>query len=306
MGETPSPALAESGGKLYGTLYFGGDAGQGSVFAFDPATNALTTLHSFGGTGDGMGPQTNVIAHAGTLYGTTFEGGAARALSGALFAIDTATGAETILHSFNSQKNDGAGPNGLIWHEGALYGNTEQGGQTNSGTVFRLDPATGHDKRLYQFGAGTDGQAPESSLLYTGGLFYGTTAFGGATGNGTLFSVDPKTGAETLLYSFTGGQDGAYPLGGLVALNGQLYGTAAAGGTGSCSLFNTHGCGTVFAFDPATGKHQSLYTFSGGADGDTPYAGLAVQGKRLFGTTLTGGGTGCNGQGCGTLFSLLP
>jgi uncharacterized repeat protein (TIGR03803 family) len=253
-----------------------------------------------------MGPQTNVIAHAGTLYGTTFEGGRARALSGALFAIDTATGAETILHSFNSRKNDGAGPNGLIWHEGALYGTTEQGGQTNSGTVFRLDPATGHEKRLTQFAGGTDGQAPESSLLYTGGLFYGTTAFGGATGNGTLFSVDPKTGAETLLYSFTGGQDGAYPLGSLVALNGQLYGTAGAGGTGSCSLLESKGCGTVFAFNLGMEKLHSLHTFSGGADGGTPYAGLAVQGKRLFGTTLTGGGTGCNGQGCGTLFSLLP
>ncbi len=303
LGETPSPAMAESGGRLYGTSYFGGQSGLGFVFAFDPATRALTTVYSFNGNHDGMAPETNVIAKSGTLYGTTAEGGASRSLDGALFAVTIATGAETILHSFGIRKNDGGPPHGLIWHGGALYGTTGQGGRFNGGTIFTVDPTTGREKLLYQFASGS---FPESSLIFQGGLFYGTTAFGGPDGAGTLFSFDPKTRTETLLHSFTGGGDGAYPLGGLVALDGKFYGTAATGGTGPCSLTERTGCGTVFRFDPATGTFKVLYEFGGGADGGTPYAGLAALGSRLYGTTMTAGNAGCNGQGCGTLFRVRP
>ena len=303
LGETPSPALAESGGKLYGTSYFGGAGGVGWVFALDLTTNVLSVVYSFNGARDGMSPQTNVIVQGGTLYGTTAEGGAAKSHDGALFAINEATGAETVLHSFGRTPKDGGLPNGLIWHNGALYGTAEQGGRVNGGILFSVDPATGREKILNQFKSGS---APETALIFKGGLFYGTTTFGGAHGAGQLYAFDPNTLKERTLFDFTGGHDGAYPLGGLVAFNGQLYGTAAAGGIGPCQLLERNGCGTVFAFDLATGKHKLLHEFSGGADGGTPYAGLAVLGRRLFGTAMVGGGAGCNGQGCGTLFSLRP
>jgi uncharacterized repeat protein (TIGR03803 family) len=78
-------------------------------------------------------------------------------------------------------------------------------------------------------------------LIDVGGTFYGTTAWGGANNLGTVFSVTPS-GAETVVHSFQGGNDGANPVGGLLNLGGTLYGTTSAGGP--------YGGGTVFAIVP--------------------------------------------------------
>ncbi|MBV8197178.1 MAG: hypothetical protein JO263_03510 [Candidatus Eremiobacteraeota bacterium] len=75
------------------------------------------------------------------------------------------------------------------------------------------------------------------------GTLYGTTYGGGATGYGTVFSITPS-GTETVLYSFTGGQDGAHPEAPLIDVNGTLYSTTAGGG-GSGS-----GYGTIYSITP--------------------------------------------------------
>src|ERR1700690_3883853 len=80
---------------------------------------------------------------------------------------------------------------------------------------------------LYSFTNGADGGQPYSSLVRdSAGNLYGTTAVGGAAGFGTVFKVG-KTGKETVLYSFSGGADGANPWAGLVwgLADGHLYGT---------------------------------------------------------------------------------
>jgi len=60
---------------------------------------------------------------------------------------------------------------------------------------------------------------------------YGTTEFGGTYDNGTVFSVNPNTGAETVLHSFGSGADGEYPIASLIDVKGTLYGTTEEGGT---------------------------------------------------------------------------
>jgi uncharacterized repeat protein (TIGR03803 family) len=84
-------------------------------------------------------------------------------------------------------------------------------------------------------------------------------------------------------------------------VKGILYGTTGSGG-GSRNCY--YGCGTVFSIDPNTGVETILYAFRGGTDGATPAASLREVKGTLYGTTDAGGGTGCYGYGCGTVFAL--
>jgi uncharacterized repeat protein (TIGR03803 family) len=151
-----------------------------------------------------------------------------------------------VLYRFQGQPDGNAPYAGLVYAGGFLYGTTSSGGGQNQGTVFKIDPSTGVETLLYSFTGGTDGGVPYAGLIYDGGALYGTTYSGGASGQGTLFKVSPKTGAETVLHSF-GGTDGILPKGTLIDVGGAFYGTTSAGG----QLSNgSGGAGTVFVFTP--------------------------------------------------------
>jgi uncharacterized repeat protein (TIGR03803 family) len=101
---------------------------------------------------------------------------------------------------------------------------------------------------VYSFQGGSDGAWPLAGLIDVGGTLYGTTEKGGggkcSGGCGTVFKIT-TTGVETVLYSFRGGGDGAYPEAGLIDVEGMLYGTANVGGGA-----NSQGTGTVFKVKP--------------------------------------------------------
>jgi uncharacterized repeat protein (TIGR03803 family) len=157
---------------------------------------------------------------------------------------------------------------------------------------------------LYNFRGAPDGNSPIAGLIDVNGTLYGTTSGGGAyisgsgSGLGTVFSIT-TTGTEKVLYSFGEGGpfDGASPEGGLVVLDGTLYGTTRYGGayvgTGS-------GEGTVFSIK-TTGTESVLYSFDG-ADGQWPAAGLIVRRGKLYGTTSYG--RPYSNCACGTVFSI--
>src|SRR5437016_4939218 len=105
-------------------------------------------------------------------------------------------------------------------------------------------------------------------------------------GCGTVFSFDPTTGTEAVLYSFTGTADGEYPSGGLVLLNGILYGTTTYAGSGSYCV-EGYPCGTAFSIDPATNAETTLYSFCNQpncADGSSPNGDLLDVNGTLYGT----------------------
>ena len=194
------------------------------------------------------------------LYGAASNGGAYGL--GAAFAVNAATGVETVLHSFGKAR-DGQYPTNLIQVGGKLYGLTNQGGKSEKtcyggcGTVYSLNLATGAEHVLYSFQAGIDGALPAAGLIDVAGTLYGTTYYGG-TGNcpngfvpgcGTVFSFDPKTGAERIVYSFPGGTDGANPQVNLLEVDGTLYGTTQNGGPGNCKS-RIRVWRTVFALTP--------------------------------------------------------
>ena len=166
------------------------------------------------------------------------------------------------------------------------------------------------DKVLYSFTNGDDGGAPRGILLWHKGSLYGIANGGGTTGNGVVFRLTPASGSwiETVVYSFSGGSDGAGPQAGLIADGaGNLYGITAGGGGTGC----WNGCGTVFELSSSAGGTWSetvLYRFTGGADGGTPTGRLVLDAAgNLYGATQSGGELSCSGvesAGCGTVFEL--
>ncbi len=126
------------------------------------------------------------------------------------------------------------------------------------------------------------------------------------------FAALPSAQAQTftVLHTLNGGSDGNAPGNGLTAdREGNLYGTAYAGGILNCPPFDPPGCGTVFKLSrQGTGWVFSvLYRFTGVSDGWFPFAPVAVAPDgSLYGTTTFGGNNGCSGLGCGTVFRLQP
>lgn len=172
------------------------------------------------------------------------------------------------------------------------------------GLVVLSPSAYAKYKVLYTFACGSDGCAPEAPLIFDGaGNLYGTTVGGGAHGYGTVFRLAPH-GAESVLYSFKAGADGASPYAGVVMDEaGNLYGTTSVGGGSGCG---GQGCGTVFKIAP-DGSETVLHAFADVPDGANPSGGVVLDRKgNLYGTTVSGGtGTSCY-VSCGTVFKLAP
>ena len=247
-GAVPVAGVIDVGGTLYGTTALGGASNSGTIFSITSAgvEQVLYSFQPIGGQFDGNGPNSALIDIHGTLYGTT--GGCSISCQGAVFEMPLG-GPESLLYPFISGGEYPAGS--LIATKGALHGVTSSGGAYVEGTAYKVS-LTGTETVLHSFGGGTDGVGPEGGLTHLGTRFFGTTSQGGGTGCGgggcgTVFSLT-RSGAETVLYSFNGGSDGANPSGSVVALGGKLYGTTSAGGGTGC--FSRAGCGTIFEITP--------------------------------------------------------
>jgi uncharacterized repeat protein (TIGR03803 family) len=286
-------------GNFYGTTFYGGTNGYGTVFEITPE-GALTTLYSFctyTNCTDGANPNAGLVqATDGNLYGSTQWGGVNN--DGTIFKISLA-GKLTTLHSFGGSDGEAANGGLVQGTDGNFYGTTVTGGANGTGTVFKITPQ-GALTTLYSFcseGGCTDGAYPNEGVMQgTDGSFYGSTWWGGYYGYGTVFKITPQ-GLLSSLHSFDG-TDGEQPDGLIQATNGILYGTTVTGG---------YNYGTVFRITPL-GTLTTLYRFcSEGncSDGAYPYA-ILLQGTdgNLYGTT-TGGGAYCTyNTSCGTIFKI--
>lgn len=242
-GGIPAGLAMDSAGNLYGTTWYGGTSGydEGTVFKIDPAGN-FSVFYTFGLQSGGGYPEAGVIVDAaGNLYGTTSTGVWGTAGSGNIFKID-ASGAYTVLHIFSG--DDGGAPTAMLSRDAAgnLYG-TAFGGALGGGTVFKLDLA-GNYTVLYAF-ASSATTGPSSGVTLDGaGNLYGalapaSTGCPGTPGAcGAVYKIDPS-GHETVLYSFTGGADGGYPVG--LTLDGSRYLYGLASGLWPAPLANVPG-----------------------------------------------------------------
>jgi uncharacterized repeat protein (TIGR03803 family) len=308
-GQSFGGVIRDSAGNLYGTTFLGGTDNGGVVFKLSPY-GTETVLHQFAGGSDGFAPYGGVIVDKqGDLYGTTVGGGAGcpPAGCGTVFKL-APDGTVTILYAFAGGSDGGDPFAGLFaGKHGDFYGTTELGGAGTGcsggcGTVFKVTP-TGEETVLHSFTGGNDGAVPQSvPIADKQGNLYGTTVQGGPANVGTVFKLAPN-GTETILHSFTGGNDGASPYGSLIMDDkGNLYGTATLGGTGDC----LSGCGTVFEIT-ADDTLKVLHEFTGGTDGAYPEAGLMRDKEaNFYGTTANGGNTDCGGIGCGAVIKMTP
>jgi uncharacterized repeat protein (TIGR03803 family) len=225
-----------------------------------------------------------------------------------------------VIHTFTGGQDGGNPYAGLTLDKaGNLYGTTGYGGAYGNGIVYQLrHKGSGWTfNPLYNFGFGGrgDGATPLGGVIVgPDGSLYGTTAGGGSAGVGTVFRLRPPPHActtalcpwaETVIYSFKGGADGANPGYGNLAFDqeGNIYGTTTSGGDtkplGPCK----GGCGTVFELSPSDGgwNENIVHVFTGN-DGDEPLSGVVLdQTGNLYGTTFAGGEGSCN---CGTVYEL--
>ena len=269
------------------------------------------------------------VDSAGELYGVTQAGGVSG--NGTVFRLSPASApetswTETVLYSFGSLPGDGTDPvAGLVFDTGGnLYGTAALGGGSSlcpagCGAVYEVKPSqdgTWTEALLYSF-SGKDGYNPRSQLVFDPqGDLYGTTSYGGMVcekiqrdGCGTVFQLKPSPNgpwAESVIHFFHG-IEGIIPESGVIFdSNGNLYGTAGAGGMIPCDT-GSSGCGTVFRLSPSANgwNFNVLHVFGGGAnnDGSGPIGRLIFdKSNRLYGVTVTGGTGG--GLGWGTVYQL--
>jgi uncharacterized repeat protein (TIGR03803 family) len=244
-------------GNMYVTTTQGGANFDGNVVQLTRSGGVWTptSIHDFNGA-DGQSPYSGVtIDNQGNLYGTAWYGGPNGA--GTVYEISPSGSGWTFRVIYAFQGNpDGAHPvGGLVMDQsGNLYGTTYTGGPDDGGTVFELSPSGGswNFNLLYSFSGSSTVHGPVDTLtMDSAGNLYGTTAQVGAYGQGSVFKL-ARTGGGwnfTDLHDFTGGADGANPIGNVTLdQSGNLYGTTSAGGiqSNNCNSENWPGCGVVW------------------------------------------------------------
>jgi uncharacterized repeat protein (TIGR03803 family) len=277
--------IFDAAGNLYGTTYEGGPRGGcqcGTVFELSPLPGGgwkEKILHIFGRTGPGFPSSSLIFDDDGNLFGMALGGSGSGCIGvygcGTVFELSPVAGggwSEQVLHNFTKNGTDGNVPYGGLISDAAgnLYGTTSAGGaglcgdgrgiEVGCGTVFELikpgiPGGEWAEAILYAFeGNGSLDPAPTAGLIFdAAGNLYGTTYGGGAYqgingGLGTVFKLSPAADGiwtETTLHSFGNGNDGAFPLAGLIFdTAGNLYGTTSWGG------INGPDSGTVFEIMP--------------------------------------------------------
>ena len=281
---------------LYGTASQGGTTGRGTIFKINTDGTGFSVLYTFtlsdpdtGTNGDGAFPLSGLLLAGNTLYGTTSSGGSAA--NGTVFKIDLNGNNFATLHSFSTSNpdtganSDGASPwAGLILSGTTLYRAASRGGDSGSGTVFKLGTDGGGFTKLHSFTGldattltNSDGAFPLGGLALSGNTLYGTAYRGGSFATGTVYKVDTDGANFAVLQHSDGG-----PRSSLVIAGDTLYGTTESGG----SLGN----GTVFKLNINGTGFTNLQVFSESAA--SPWAGVTLSGNILYGTTLQGGSLG--------------
>ena len=250
-----------------------------------------TTVYSFtGGDTGGANPYGALTVDGSTLYGMTFFGGTNNV--GTLFQMNASGSGFQVLYSFPGDSTDGGYPyNSLALSGSTLYGMTSSSGSGNGGTLFKIGTDGSGYSLVHAFtNSTTDGSYPYGSLTLSGSTLFGMTSAGGLGNSGTVFKVNADGSGFSLLHSFIGGNDGAFPYGSLTLSGSTLFGMAYGGGSSSN--------GVLFRMGVDGSGYTVLHTFAGN-DGANPSGSLTLSGSTLYGMTSAGGSSNT-----GTVFKI--
>jgi uncharacterized repeat protein (TIGR03803 family) len=269
-------------GDIFGTASEGGFYDDGTIWEMLPS-GVIRVLHSFGESGDGLYPGTQVtIDPEGDLFGTTELGG--RFDHGMVWEI-TRLGEYIRLHSFGETSSDGLFPVAGVTVDprGDLFGTASEGGIYSLGTVWEID-ASGIYRTVHPFGGTLNASKPYGgATLDQNGDLFGTTFYGGSHGSGAVWEITAN-GVPLLLHSFESSMyDGQYPETGVVLdVKGDVLGTTESGGR--------YYYGTVWKLTPE-GIYTTLHSFGGTPrDARYIYSGITLDAKGdMFGTSYEGG-----------------
>jgi uncharacterized repeat protein (TIGR03803 family) len=305
------PLVLDTKGNVYGaSIVGGGPCNCGEVYQLVRTSKGWTQniLHTFvGGTSDGQYAQSGLVQDSvGNLYGAT-ESGGFNGNNGVVYELSPngdGTWTYSIIYEFGVVGGDADNPYGPLTIDAAgnLYGTTANGGLYGWGAAFKLTRSSTSwtETVLYNFTLdfGSPPQ-PDGVVLDSAGNLYGTTISDGEFSLGTVYKLTPTIGFwnRTVLHTFTGASDGAYPYGGVVVgPTGALYGTADSGGI--------YGYGTVYKLVQGGNGHWTetvLHSFKK-TDGANPFAGVVLdQLGNLYGVAGNGGA-----YGSGVAFEITP
>lgn len=317
-GEGANPlCLIFSGSIFYGSAQEGGEYGYGTVFRVNIDGTGFTNLYSFNGLSNGEEPA-GLILSGSTLFGVSTGNYKYPSYgNGKVFSLSTDGTVFTPIYSFTNG-TDGANPSsGLVLHGNALFGTAGDGAKYGFGTIFMVYTNGTGFTNLHNFSVtsvlsqtNSDGSNPYAGLVLSGNTLFGTTAFGGPNGAGTVFAINTDGTGFTNLHNFSSrtlnnngvwvNQDGLYAQQTMLLSGYTLYGTTDEGGTnGNGTIFriNTDGTGftTLHTFGLGLGSDINNLTNIDGAD---PTA-LILSGNRLLGVAGEGGT-----NAVGTIFAL--
>jgi gliding motility-associated-like protein len=290
-GRTPSDALFSDGTFLYGTSYYDGTNGLGTIFRILPDGSGYVKLFDFAGITSGSYPVGSLISDGTFLYGMTEYGGTFD--KGTVFKImPDGTGFAKLL-DFEGFTN-GRDPYGSLICDGTfLYGMNTLGGTNNFGTIFKLKTDGTSYLKLLDFAGTSNGKYPQGSLISDGVFLYGMTWRGGTNDLGTIFKITTNGTGYLKLLDFEGTSNGSYPRGSLFSDGTFLYGMTYRGGTNDL--------GTIFKVMTSGSGYNKLLDFNGAINGSSPRGNLISDGTFLYGTTEEGGV-----NNLGSVFKLMP
>ncbi|HVV70414.1 MAG TPA: choice-of-anchor tandem repeat GloVer-containing protein [Verrucomicrobiae bacterium] len=258
-GAYPASGLTLSGNSFYGTATLGGNNGSGTLFKIDADGTGFTVLRHFSANERAAWPYWGLLISGDVIYGYAEGSFGSGFQYGRIYSIKTDGTEFTNLHSFNTSGIEGIYPQGTLLMAGneELYGATSSGGDSSatfSGTIFKMSKDGTGFTVLKRFDASNgpitdDGYQPQGGLILSGNVLYGTTAYGGHGGSGTVFKLFTDGTGFSVLKHFdhvslnnSGAQtnsDGALSRAGLLLELNTLYGETTEGGSG--------GSGTLFS-----------------------------------------------------------
>jgi uncharacterized repeat protein (TIGR03803 family) len=257
--------------NIYGMTNGGGKYGFGTLFSYNKASGKDSVIVNFD-TSSGkeyspLGTSLTIYPPDGLLYGMTYSGG--KNNMGSIFSFNPATGKDSVMVSLDNSTGTQPEEGTLVLDpvNKMFYGVTSSGGVYNNGVLFRYDPLKNKDSAIINFNV-LNGTNPYGGIMFDSlnSLFYGMTNSGGLYDYGVLYSFDPVSGKQKIVFNFNDTL-GSSPSGNVtLGPNGKLYGLTNN---------DQNGNGTLFAYDPSTSTYNVLFYFNY-TNGSGPYGSLTL------------------------------